>query len=262
MAAKRKIKPEAEEKAKKPAKAKTEAEAVKPTVEVAEVETDVEQTDAESTTDAVAEAPKKKPKAERRRSKQYLAVRAQVDKTKKYDVFAAVELVKKLSYTSFEGTIIAHAVVKEVGLSVPLTLPHSTGKAIRVVIVDDQVLKDIEAGQINFDILLAAPNFMPKLAKFASTLGPKGLMPNPKNGTLTPKPEAQKTKLEAGTVTIKTEKKAPLMHIRIGKTKMDTKELVANTEALIKAIGMKLDRLTLAASMSPGVKVNTTSSVS
>lgn len=194
-------------------------------------------------------------KRDRRRSGKYRAVRAQIDKTKKYDPFAAVELVKKLSYSSFDGTITAHVVVKEVGATASLTLPHSTGKSLRVAIVTEDVLADIAAGKLDFDVLVSAPQFMPKLARFAPVLGPKGLMPNPKNGTLTGNPEAQKKKLEGGTMSVKTEKKAPLMHIRIGKTSMDTKELVANLEAIIKSLGTKVERVAIAATMSPGVKV-------
>jgi large subunit ribosomal protein L1 len=211
---------------------------------------------AETTETPEAEAPKKA-KTTRVRSSKYTAVRAQVDKTKKYSVEAAVDLVKKLSYTKFAGTITAHAVVKEVGVSVPLTLPHSTGKTLKVAVASEEVLKAIEGGTIDFDILVTHPSFMPKLAKFAPVLGPKGLMPNPKNGTLTPNPDAQKQKLEAGTVTIKTEKKAPLLHVRIGKTSMDTKQLVENINALQKALGTKLNSMAIAATMSPGVKVET-----
>ncbi len=201
-----------------------------------------------------SEAPKKKASS-RIRSKRYVSARSQVDKTKKYSTSAAIELVKKLSYAKFDGTITAHAVVKEVGVSVPLTLPHSTGKTVNVAVASDEVLAKIADGKIDFDILVAHPSYMPKLAKFAPVLGPKGLMPNPKNGTLTPNPEAQKKKLEAGTVTIKTEKKAPLLHVRIGKNSMATKQLVENVEALTKALGIKLVSLVVASSMSPGVKV-------
>ncbi len=208
-------------------------------------------------TDGGTEEPKTpaKPKKVRNRSAKYVAVRSQIDRTKKYDPFAAVELVKKLSYSSFDGTLTAHVVVKETGMTAALTLPHATGKDVKVAIVDDALLKEIEAGKIDFDVLISTPQFMPKLAKLAPVLGPKGLMPNPKNGTLTPNPEAAKKKLEAGTVTLKTEKKAPLMHIRMGKVGMETKQLVENLEAILKSLTGKLDRLTIAASMSPGVKV-------
>jgi large subunit ribosomal protein L1 len=217
-----------------------------------------EQTGEGASSDGVTTDPAEKKavtKKSHARSAKYRATRAQIDKTKKYDAFAAIELVKKLSYTKFVGTITAHAVVKEVGMTASLTLPHSSGKTVRVTIVTDDVLKDIQDGKLDFDVLVAAPQFMPKLARFAPVLGPKGLMPNPKNGTLTPNPEGAKKKLEAGTATIKTEKKAPLMHLQIGKTSMDTKQLVENLEAIMKSLSTQLVSLAIAASMSPGIKV-------
>jgi len=190
------------------------------------------------------------------RGKKYQAVRAQLDKTKLYEPQEALELVKKLSYSKFVGSIEAHVVVKEVGMSVDLSLPHSTGKSLKVEIVNKDLLAKIEAGEIDFDVLLATPEFMPKLAKLAPILGPKGLMPNPKNGTLTPNPELKKKALEAGNFTLKTEKKAPLMHLIIGKTDMSTKDLLENLMTLLKALENKVLKMSIAASMSPGIKVN------
>ncbi len=196
-----------------------------------------------------------KPKVKRSRGKKYQAVRAQVDKTKLYDPFAAVELVKKLSYTKFDGSVEAHMVVKELATKADITFPHSTGKSVKVAIASDEVIKQIEDGNIDFDVLLTTPVFMKKLAKYARVLGPKGLMPNPKNGTLTDKPEAKKKELEAGKISLKTEKKQPLIHVVIGKTNMDTKDLVENIEALFKVFKGKLVKMSISASMSPGVKV-------
>ncbi len=198
---------------------------------------------------------KKIVKPKRARSKRYKAVRAQVDKTKQYDPFAAIELVKKLSYGKFDATIEAHLVVRETPTTATLTFPHSTGKSITVAIASENVIQQIEKGNIDFDVLLAKPAFMPKLAKLARVLGPKGLMPNPKNGTLTDKPEDKKKELEAGKLTLKTEKKAPLIHVSIGKTSLETKKLVENIEALNKALKGKLLKMSIAATMSPGVKV-------
>lgn len=200
-------------------------------------------------------AEKKVAKAKKVRGKKYQSVRAQLDKSKLYPVKEAVELVKKLSYSKFTGSVEAHVVVKEVGENVSLSLPHSTGKTVNVTIVDNQVLADIEAGKVDYQILVAAPEFMPKLARFAKVLGPKGLMPNPKNGTLSPNPELRKKELEAGKFNLKTEKKAPLMHLVIGKTDMKSEELVANIEALAKALKGKIAKLSISASMSPGIKV-------
>lgn len=189
------------------------------------------------------------------RSKKYVAVRSKLDKTKLYSPAEAVGLIKKLSYTKFDGTISAHLVVKETGEKVDIKFPNSTGKTINAVIFDEKVLADLENGIINFDVLLATPKDMAKLTKYARVLGPKGLMPNPKNGTLTPNPELKKKDLEGGKVTIKTEKKAPLMHVVIGKTSMEDQALVDNLNTLIKMLRGKVLKISLASTMSPGVKV-------
>ena len=114
---------------------------------------------------------------------------------------------------------------------------------------------DIKAGKIEFDVLLATPDMMPKLAKLAKILGPKGLMPNPKQGTLIADPKAKKKELESGKITIRSERKAPLIHIVIGNTKMDTKNLVENLQSLLDVLKDKMIKVSLAATMSPGVKV-------
>ncbi|OGJ15610.1 MAG: hypothetical protein A2632_00265 [Candidatus Pacebacteria bacterium RIFCSPHIGHO2_01_FULL_46_16] len=189
------------------------------------------------------------------RSKRYLAGRSQVDRTKAYDVFAAIELVKRLSYTKFDGTITADVVVREADTQIQLTFPHSTGKVLRVAIASDEIIADIAAGKIEFDVLISPPAFIAKLAKYARTLGPKGLMPNPKNGTITDKPEVKKKELESGATLLKAEKKQAVMHVILGKVSMETKDLVENTQALIIALDTRALRLTLSASMSPGVRV-------
>ncbi len=199
---------------------------------------------------------KTKTKIKKTRSANYLKARAMVNKNKKYDPFSAIELIKKTSYSNFEGTISAHIQVKEVGHKVEIAFPHSTGKTRKVAIVDDKVLKEIESGNYDYDILLSSPEYMPKIAKYARDLGPKGLMPNPKNGTLTANPELKKKELEAGKFLLKTEKKAPLMHVVIGKTSMDTKELLKNLQYLIKQLKNKIKKMSIAASMSPGVKID------
>lgn len=221
---------------------------------------DLEQTTATETSEATATTPEeakevKKARPTRGRSARYQARRAQVDKTKTYDAFAAIELIKRLSYSSFDGTIVAHLLLREKGESATLSLPHSTGKRVKVAIVDDALLEKIAAGDIDFDVLVSTKEFMPKLTKHARVLGPRGLMPNPKSGTLTSNPEAKKKELEGGKMTIKTEKKQPVMHVTVGKVSMPTKELVENIQALLKALKGKVVRLSIAASMSPSVKV-------
>lgn len=207
----------------------------------------------ETTETEVVESPKKAKVTGR--SQKYHSVRAKIDKTKLYEPTAAVELVKKLSYSKFVGSLELHAVVKEAGTSFSVSMPHSTGRTLKVAIATDELLKEIEAGTISFDVLVSSPQFMPKLAKLARVLGPKGLMPNPKSGTLTDNPELKKKELEGGKVTIKTEKKAPLVHMVIGKLDMDTAQLAENLAAVLKALRGKADKVSLSATMSPGVKV-------
>ena len=200
-------------------------------------------------------AEKKKAKKSRVRGKQYQQKRGLVDKTKTYSSTEAVELIKQMSFSKFTGSLEAHLEVKEAGASATLTFPHSTGKSVRAEIVTEELLEKIGKGVIEFDVLIARPEDMQNIAKFAKVLGPKGLMPNPKNGTITPTPEKRKKELEAGAVTLRTEKKAPLVHTTVGKLSMDTKELAANVDALVKAFDVKVVKLYLAASMSPSVRV-------
>jgi large subunit ribosomal protein L1 len=225
-----------------------------PTIETEDKTNDNEDVDAENTAEAtpVEATPTKKTRI---RSKKYTSAKSKIDKSKKYELTEAIEIVKKLSYSKFDGTIEAHLVVKEAGISTSLSFPHSTGKSIKAVIFSDKVIKDIEAGKIDFDVLLATPQDMPKLTKFARVLGPKGLMPNPKNGTLSTNPEAKKKELEAGKFTLKAERKAPLVHIGVGKVSMKTEELAANVQALLDSLIGKVEKLALSATMSPSVKV-------
>lgn len=227
----------------------------KKNVDMSQTETEVKIVDAADVSEEKSEKKKAVKKNTKQRSAKYRAVRAQVDKTKVYDLTTAIELIKKLSYSKFDASVEAHAILRKEGGSYKLNLPHSTGKKINVVIATDKLLEQITAGDINFDILLASKDFMPKLTKHARVLGPKGLMPNPKNGTLTDDPEKKKKELEAGSIIIKTEKKAPLVHLIVGKTSMEVKALVENLEALIKALDPDLQKLSISASMSPGVKV-------
>lgn len=209
--------------------------------------------DGETTTgDQTTQKAPAKPK--QARSKRYQDARSKVDRTKFYEPAAAIELVKELSYSKFPGSITADIVTKD-QVAVDVTLPHTTGKTVRVVIADDALLADLEAGKFEFDILVTSRQFVPKLAKFARVLGPRGMMPNPKNGTITENPEAKKKELESGAMTYKTEKKQPVMHVTIGKTSMPTSDLTENLQALMDALQTKMVRVAISATMSPGIKV-------
>lgn len=190
------------------------------------------------------------------KGKKYLAARKKIDRKKAYPLTKAIKLAQETSITKFNGSIDVHLVVKEKGLKGEIKFPHSTGKQTKIVIADDKVLKKIEKGKIDFTLLLATPAMMPKLAKYAKILGPRGLMPNPKAGTITDKPEETIKKM-AGKVQFRTEAKVPLIHLTIGKVNSKTKDLEANLEALVKVVGLRnIQKAVLASTMGPGIKID------
>ncbi|MGB6838923.1 MAG: hypothetical protein WBD86_01995 [Microgenomates group bacterium] len=198
----------------------------------------------------------KKERKTKVRGKKYKQVRAKINKTKLYPLSKALELVKETSYSSFDGTMELHLVVKKEGLSANIKLPHSAGKKKKIEIAKDTTIKKLEKGKVDFDILLATPEMMPKLVPFAKLLGPKGLMPNPKNGTLI-KSASEAKKFSTNTITVKTEKKAPLIHTVIGKVNQKDKELVENAEAVLTGIGKRqIVKAYLCATMGPSVKID------
>ena len=208
---------------------------------------------------------KKRPTKIKMRSKRYIEAAKMVDKNKLYALSDAVSLVKQTSLTKFDGTVELHINLNPLALSdkgdkkdfrVTLNLPHSTGKTIKVVIADEAIISDIAAGKINFDILVAHPSMMPQLAKVARVLGPKGLMPNPKTGTVTPDPEKRVKELTSGQVNVKTEPSNPIIHMAVGKVSFPDKQIAENITAVLKGIGMnKLAKISLTATMGPSVRI-------
>jgi large subunit ribosomal protein L1 len=208
---------------------------------------------------------KQKVRGPKIRGKKYQEAAKLVDQKKLYPLREAVVLVKKTSITKFDATVELHLNLNPVVLGEKdekkdfrgsVALPHGTGKTVRVVAADDTILEEITAGRINFDILVAHPSMMPKLAKVARILGPKGLMPNPKTGTVTTDVEKRIKELSHGQVNFKTEPDNPLVHMAIGKVSFSDKQLIDNTEAVIAAIGQgKIIKLTLSSTMGPGIKV-------
>ncbi len=215
--------------------------------------------------DEVAKPAKRKKQKQRVRSKRYVDAASLVDKTKTYSLSDAVGLVKKTSITKFDGTVELHINLhREVigsgkdkaDFRGSVSLPHGTGKEIRVAIADDKVLSDIEAGKINFDVLVAHPSMMPKLARLAKVLGPKGLMPNPKNGTIGEDTAKIAASLSKGKVNFKTEPDQPILHMIVGKVSFDDTKLEENIRAILDAVGRnKIVKVTLTSSMGPGIKL-------
>ena len=189
-------------------------------------------------------------------SKSYSTVKEKVEAKKTYSVSEGIELLKKLQRAKFDETVELHIATTEQGVSGHVTLPHGTGKKTRVVIANDEIIAEIEKGKIDFDILVAEPTMMPKLAKVARILGPRGLMPNPKSGTVTANPQDLVKKYEGGQMNFKTEGKAPIIHLTIGKASFEDKKLADNIKAIYTAV--KKDRIAsvvLKSTMSPGIKI-------
>ena len=134
-------------------------------------------------------------------------------------------------------------------------MPYTTGKDKIIEIANDKTIAKLKEGKIDFNILLATPDMMSKLVPFARLLGPKGLMPNPKKGTLIKNRQDAK-KFAIDTMEIKTEKEAPLIHTIIGKTNMEDKKLIKNAEAILDGIGRKkIVKGYIKATMSPSIKI-------
>lgn len=191
------------------------------------------------------------------RGKNYQQAKKAIDKNKKYSVKEAVSLLKKIKFGKFDETVELHLNVREVGLKGEVTLPYGTGKQKRVAIVDEEILKKIEKGKIDFDVLITHPQYMPKLVKYAKILGPKGLMPNPKNGTISQNPEEVAKKFQSGLIRFKTESKFPIIHQIVGKTSFSEEALVENIKTLILAINSsEIKSAYLKSTMSPSIKLN------
>lgn len=191
------------------------------------------------------------------KSKRYASNASQVDKNTTYPLDKSIELLKSLQFSKFDETVELHVNVKEKGVSGQVDLPHGTGKQRKIKIADEAVIEAIEKGQIDFDVLVATPSVMPKLAKVARILGPRGLMPNPKAGTVTDNPEQAVEKLAGGQMSFKTEAGAPVIHMTVGKVSFEGGKLKDNITAAVKAIGVaRIDKVTLKSTMSPAIRLN------
>jgi large subunit ribosomal protein L1 len=223
--------------------------------------------------------------------KKYLAALAKVDLDKFYGPLEAVELVKETSYAKFDATVEVHM---RMGLDPRqadqqvrdvVVLPHGLGKAVRVLVFaqgdgatnarnagadtvadDDETLSKIQGGWLDFDVAIATPDMMGKVGKLGRVLGPRGLMPNPKAGTVVSPEDIGRavTESKAGRVEFRLDKTANL-HVAIGKASFDTARLYENMAALMDAIkkakpaaakGTYIRHLTVTSTMGPGVKVD------
>lgn len=223
---------------------------------------------AEVTVEAEVETPKKAEKAkkeskktdvkEERKSatgKKHKDAQKKVDPKKVYSLSEAIKLLKKIKYANFDESVELHLNVDEQGLRGEVDLPHSIGKAARIKIVDDATIGAIEKGVIDFDILISHPSFMPKLVKFAKILGPRGLMPNPKAGTVSTNPEETMKKFAKGVIRWKAEAKFPLIHQLIGKISYKEQDIEENVSHYIKSVGkLHVKKAFIKTTMSPSVR--------
>lgn len=191
------------------------------------------------------------------RSSAYKTAKLLVKVDQTYSISEALDLLKKISLTKFDPTIEMHIVLKSGSLNQTLDLPFSTGKTKKIALADAATISEIEAGNIKFDVLIASPDQMSKLVKFAKVLGPKGLMPNPKNGTVVADPQAAAKKMASAiTVNLKTEKSAPVIHLSVGKLSQKTTELEKNIATVKSALPSgNVKKIVLKSTMSPGIKL-------
>lgn len=204
----------------------------------------------------VAESKKVSQKIARVRGKNYQTAKAKTDVTKSYPLSEAIKLLREISYSKASDIVELHLNLREKASPQEVVLPHATGKSKTIAVANDATVAKIEAGKIDFDILLASPAQMGKLVKFAKILGPKGLMPNPKNGTVTENPEKKAADMTSeNTLTLKTEKDAPLMHLVIGKLTMNDQQLAENIAAVTASLEGKMTKIVLKSAMSPAIKV-------
>lgn len=202
-------------------------------------------------------APVTRPKIERR-GKKYQAAAKLVEK-KIYNLKDALELAVKTNPAKFAATVEAHVRLgvdprqADQNIRATVVLPHGNGKSVRVAVFapldeakkaaaagadiaeDEEFLKRLEKGELNFDVLISTPAYMPKLGKFARLLGPKGLMPNPKAGTVTTDIEKAVKEAKAGKVEYRVDKQA-IIHIGLGKTDFDQAKLLENAQTFFESL--------------------------
>ncbi len=228
--------------------------------------------------------------------KKYQEALKLIDNTKAYTPEEAVSLAKKTSYAKFDETVELHLRMgvdprhADQQVRGVASLPHGLGKPLKVLVFaqgeaqriaqeagadfvgSDDITKKIEEGWLDFDIAIATPDMMPKIGKLGKILGRKGLMPNPKAGTIAQPADLPKVIADArkGRVEFKLDKTA-IIHTPIGKVSFDEKKLLENLAAVIEAVlkakpsgakGQFIKSATLATSMGPGIKLDLTSTLS
>ncbi len=223
--------------------------------------------------------------------KNYLAAAAKVDQTRLYSPDEAIALVKETSYVKFDPTVEVHLRLgidprhADQNIRTTVALPHGTGKSVRVLVFaqGEAVQASLDAGAdyagsdeliaridkenfFDFDVAIATPDMMGKVGRIGRKLGPRGLMPNPKSGTIVPAEDLPRTirEVRGGRVEFRNDKTG-ILHVAIGKLSFTPEQLRENFAALIDAVkaakpsgakGTYIRSVTLTSTMGPGVPVN------
>jgi large subunit ribosomal protein L1 len=226
-----------------------------------------------------------------KRGKNYRNALEKIDKEKRYTPKEALSLAKETAFTKFDSTVEVHIrlgvdprhadqQVREV-----VVLPHGLGKTVRVLVFaqgegaaaareagadyvadDDELINKIQGGWTDFDVAVATPDMMGKAGRLGRILGPRGLMPNPKAGTVVPADELHRVieESKAGRVEFRVDKTANL-HVPIGKASFELEKLQDNFKSLMDAIkkarpaaskGAYIRRVSVSTTMGPGIKVD------
>ena len=225
-------------------------------------------------------------------SKKYVEASSKIEKNKEYSIEEAIKLVKETSITKFDGTV--EVAIKlnvdpkkaDQQLRGSLVLPNGTGKSKKILVIakgtaatdaknagadfvgDTDMIEKIEKENwFDFDVIIATPDMMPELGKIGKILGPKGLMPNPKTGTVTPNPVKAIEDVKKGMVEFRTDTFGNI-HTIAGKVSFDDKKLVENIKSFVSLInktkpsavkGKYILNVAISTTMGPGIKVDTLS---
>lgn len=225
-----------------------------------------------------------------RRGKNYRKAAEQLEKGKVYPLSEALELAIKTNPAKFDASVELHVRLgvdprqADQNIRATVSLPNGTGKTVRVavfapegdheaakkagadVVGDETFLKQLEKEELNFDILVATPQYMPKLGKYARLLGPRGLMPNPKSGTVATDVAKAVTEAKAGKVEYRVDKQA-IVHLAVGKVSFGGEKLAENAKAFFDSLqsqkptslkGSYVKSVSVTTTMGPGIKVENT----
>ena len=229
-----------------------------------------------------------------RRGKKYRELAKKIDSNKSYSLTEALSLAIETSPAKFDASVEAHVRLgvdprqADQNIRATVNLPHGTGKDIRVavfapesehdyervvkdaleaganIIGDEEFLKKLDKEELNFDVLIATPQYMAKLGKYARLLGPRGLMPNPKSGTVAADVAKAVTEAKTGKVEYRVDKQA-IVHLAFGKVSFGAEKLLGNAEAFFNSLnsqkpstikGVYIKSVTIATTMGPGIKVD------